>query len=216
MLPPNWPHKPQATPYQGWCASIWVIYVLQKCEIGQLDHSQSSFMPDHTGHLLTALHSGVCSDSVKSLLALSSLYYILSHSLTCHNLGCWGTKLAVKLLFLFWKMSLEGGTCVSSCKFLGTKTVIQRLLVFSLFSTCPWGSVPVVPQLCFAGLQKSSQQLVGASLLPLQIFHQGYKWVKCSWDSETLLRPRKFEKFSFKTCQINEILFLNPQRIQLA
>lgn len=154
-------------------------------------------MPDHTGHLLIALW---VQWQRKSLLALSSLYYSLSHSLPCRNLGCWGTNLAVESLFLFRNMSLEWSTYVSNCRFLGTKTVIQRLLVFSLFSTCPWGSVPVVPQLRFAGLQKSLLQLVGASLLPLQIFHQGYKWVRCSWGCETLLWSRKFEKLFFKIC----------------
>lgn len=109
------------------------------------------------------------------------LRIIFYPSLTCHNLGYWGTGLAVKSLFQFRKKSLEQSTCGLGCKFLGTKTVIQCLLVFSVFSTCPWGSVPVVPQLWFVGLQKSSTQLVGTSLLPLQIFHQGQEWVRCSW-----------------------------------
>lgn len=126
-------------------------------------------------------------------------------SLTCHNLGYWGTGLAVKSLFQFQKKSLEQSTCGLGCKFLGTKTVIQCLLVFSVFSTCPWGAVPVVPQLWFVGLQKSSTQLVGTSLLPLQIFHQGQEWVRCSWGCETFLWSRKFEKFFSKTCQINEM-----------
>lgn len=62
----------------------------------------------------------------------------------------------------------------------------------------------MVRQLWFVGLQKSSIQLVGTSLLPLQIFHQGHEWVRRSWGCVAFLWYRKSEKLFSKTCQINE------------
>lgn len=145
MLPTKWPLKPQAADDYSSTRTRNGVDVLASeliCPVEMQDRSSGPQTEQLYGCQTTAgIFSRHCTEVCAVPAWIIAGPCLPSHSLICHNSGYWGTKLAVKSLFQFWKCPWNEGHLFQVANSWRSSLSFQCLLVFVCVCLCCMGEV---------------------------------------------------------------------------